>query len=389
MRIILTGGGSGGHVIPFEPIIEALRAQHVTATKTLARRLDPERLDITFIGVADKKTHEFFRRHDVPTVSIVSGKIRRYLSWKNPVDVFFRLPIGLLQAAFHMWRIMPDVVISKGGYGSLPVSLAAVLYRIPVLLHESDAAPGATNALLVRFATAVAVGFETTKEYLDKWQYKTFVTGTPVRAQFTTISKKEGKQTFGLPANEPLLVVLGGSQGAQQINELLLKLLPELITEMAIIHITGPDHYEAVSTVAKELISHSGRKHLYQAWPYLTDTMAAALAAADGIVSRAGSTLAEISHLRTPTLLIPLEGAANDHQRKNAQAYEAAGAALVLEPTNLGGNIFKQNINRIMKDEALRKTLAENLEHLDFPRAGQNIASLAFQLAEGFAPEKK
>jgi UDP-N-acetylglucosamine--N-acetylmuramyl-(pentapeptide) pyrophosphoryl-undecaprenol N-acetylglucosamine transferase len=386
MRVVLTGGGSAGHVIPFEPIIEALRTQFLREKSSLPGQLDPDELELTFIGVADQPARQLFKKYDLPVISILSGKLRRYVSWKNPTDLFFRLPFGILQALIHVWRIMPDVVISKGGYGSLPVTLAAILYRIPILLHESDVAPGAANALLIRFATAITVSFETTKEYLGSWQHKAYTTGTPVRSQLTTISQVEGKRTFDIPADEPTLLVVGGSQGAQQLNEMLLKILPELIVDMAIIHVTGRNHYQTVSAVAQEMLMHSPRQQLYKPYPYLTDTMPAALAAADGIASRAGSIMAEIARLRKPTLLIPLDSAANDHQRKNAQAYEAAGAALVLDPNNLGENIVKQNIRRIMADTSLRRILKNNLAHVDFPHAARDIAQLALKLAQGFAP---
>lgn len=388
MRVVLTGGGTSGHIIPFEPIVESLRAHFLEVKSTLPARVDPEELDITFVGVADEQTKAFFAQYSVPVIPTSSGKLRRYASAQTIPDLLIRLPFGFLQALFHLWRIMPDVLVSKGGYGSVPVVLAAAFYRIPVLLHESDAVPGLANKKMLRLASAITVGFPQAKEALGKWQYKTFVTGTPVRNSLRMATPAEGKRTFEIPENEKVLLVTGGSQGAQQINEIILKILPELVPDMAVIHITGKNNYEAVSTVAQELISHSPRKNMYKAYPYLTDKMIHALAASDGIVSRAGSTLAEIAALRKPALLIPLANSGNDHQRKNAQAFEAAGAALVLDPINLGENIVKQNIERLMNDTEVRDALINNIQTLDFPHSGKQIAELTFKLASGFAPKK-
>ena len=389
MRIVLTGGGTGGHVLPLEPLIEALRSQFIEQKDSLPARLDTSELQLTFVGVADEETRALFAQYDVPTINITAGKLRRYASVATITDTLFRLPISIITALIRMWRIMPDVVISKGGYGSLPVLIAAIFYRIPILLHESDVVPGMTNTKLLRFASAITVGFPGAKQYLEKWEYKIYVTGTPVRKQLTAVQQAEAKRTFEIAETESLLLVMGGSQGAQQLNEALLAILPEIIPDMAIIHITGKQHFQAVSTVAKELISHSPRSAQYKPYPYLGDTMAHALSAADGIVSRAGATsLAEIARLRKPSLLVPLASAANDHQRKNARVFESAGAALVLEPTNLGRTLFKQNIIRLMQDTELRQRMVSNVASLDYGNAARDISSLALKLASGFVPKQ-
>lgn len=390
MRIVLTGGGTGGHVMPFEPIVESLRTRFLEERDALPARLDPEELNITFMGVADETTRQFFDRVDVPVTHIPSGKMRRYASALTIPDLLFRLPLGICKAIVHLWRVMPDVVVSKGGYGSIPIGIAAIIYRIPILIHESDTIPGSANAKLMPFAAGITVGFQETTEYVKKWSYKMFVTGTPVRSDIHLSDQVGAKRMLDFPVEERLLLVMGGSQGAQQINETLLKVLPKLIVDVAILHITGKSHYESVSTVAKEIINHSPRKHLYRAVPYLDEKMTYALSAADCIVSRAGAgSIAEIASLRKPSLLIPYEHAAGDHQRKNAQAFEAAGAAIVLDPSNLGENIFLQNVLRVMTDEESRALMVKNLAGLDRPQAARDIASLAFKLAQGFAPQRK
>ncbi len=390
MRIVLTGGGTGGHVMPFESIIEALRLTYVEQKASLPPFLDSEELLISFLGVTTPEIHELFTRYDVPVHHIPSGKMRRYFSPLTIIDLFFKLPLGIVVALFRMWSIMPDVVVSKGGYGSIPSVLAAVIYRIPVLLHESDVVPGSSNRSLMKFASAITVGFAVSREYLGDFTSKLFVTGTPVRMSSSPTNKKSAKQTFDVAESETLLLVMGGSQGAKQINEALLAILPSIITNMSVLHITGPTQHDTVAKVASEVLSTSSRKAFYKSVPYLGDTMAAALVAADLIVSRAGaSSLAEIARFRVPSLIIPLAEAANDHQRKNALAFEAAGGALVLDPANLSPHLLEQSIMRLASDASLRDTLSKNLQALDFPNAASDIAKLTFQLASGFRPQKK
>ncbi len=390
MRIVLTGGGTGGHVMPFESIIESLRASHLKEKSSLPDFLDPEDLSITFLGVTNTEISELFHRYDVPVKHIPSGKIRRYASPLTVIDMLFKLPLGVIIALYRMWQIMPDVVLSKGGYGSIPSVFAAWIYRVPILLHESDVVPGSANSSLMKFASAITLGFAVSREYLEAFSSKLFVTGTPVRIAPSHTNKQGAKKTLGFEENEMLLLVMGGSQGAKQINEALLAILPSLIGKMSVLHITGSTQHAAVSKVASEILATSPRKAFYKSVPYLGETMTTALVAADATVSRAGaSSLAEIARFKLPSLLIPLADAANDHQRKNALAFEAAGAALILDPSNLSPHLLEQGIMRIVSDSFLRETLSKNVVPLDFPGAASDIAKLTFQLASGFRPKKK
>ncbi|MEX1997074.1 MAG: UDP-N-acetylglucosamine--N-acetylmuramyl-(pentapeptide) pyrophosphoryl-undecaprenol N-acetylglucosamine transferase [Candidatus Andersenbacteria bacterium] len=387
MRIVLTGGGTGGHLIPFEPIIESLRTVYLEQKDSLPERIEPTKLDLFFIGIVDDKTRTFFKHYDVAAYHVPSGKLRRYASHLTFFDMLGRLPVGIVKALYLMWKIMPDVIVSKGGYGSIPVLIAAAFYRIPFLLHESDAVSGLANRLAARFAAAITVGFAATREEMSRYQHKTFVTGTPVRHEFGRVSVAEAKQAFGFKVSDMVILVVGGSQGALALNEVLLQVLPELILQAGIIHITGDNHFTKITTVANELLESSSRKEFYKAYPYLTDTVIEAMTAADIVVSRAGATtLAELTRLRKPSLLIPLPGAAYDHQRLNAQIYERAGAARVLDPANLGRNLFLRSLTDLLEHEYLRHELARALTPLDHPQAGRDIALLTFKLAMGLVP---
>ncbi|OGY36600.1 MAG: hypothetical protein A3E36_03350 [Candidatus Andersenbacteria bacterium RIFCSPHIGHO2_12_FULL_45_11b] len=391
MRIVFTGGGTGGHIMPFESIIEAIRMQYTEKQHSIPSFTDPEVLELSFLGVVTPEGKEFFDRYGVAIHNIPSGKLRRYASGMNIIDIAFKLPFGTLVALARMWSIMPDVVVSKGGYGSIPVILSAIFYRIPILLHESDATPGRANAFTMRFASAITLGFAVSREYLQPYLKKIFVTGTPTRTLLAHDQKKESKKSFGFAESEHVLLVMGGSQGAQQINDTLITSLPTLIKDMAIIHITGEAHHVAIAKVAEEFLAQSPRKQMYKAFARLKGAdMTRALMASDSAVTRAGaSSLAEIARMKIPALIIPLAGAANDHQRKNALAFEAAGAALVLDPSNVTTHLLSQDIERLITDQELRTAIIKNIEALDFPNAAKDIATLALELASGYLPSSK
>lgn len=387
---MLTGGGTGGHLVPFEPIVESLRAYFVRHKSSLPKRLDPEELELKFLGVADEPTRVFFAAYDVPVINIPSGKLRRYMSHLTFYDLLVRLPYGVLKALVLVWYWMPDAVISKGGYGSLPVVLAAAFFRIPVILHESDATPGLANRVLARFANIIAAGWPTIREDLKKYSHKIVVTGTPVRSSFGRANAAEARHNFGLLNTDKVVLVIGGSQGAQQLNELLLKILPALIVDAAVIHITGEEHYTAVKTVAGELLGNSPHQNRYKVFPYLKDTMDLAMTAADVVISRAGATtLAELARLKKACLLVPLADAAGDHQRRNAGLLETAGAAQVLEPVNLGQHIFAAALKEMLGNDELRQKLGDNIGHFDRADSADILAELVFKLAAGYEPEIK
>lgn len=388
MRVVLTGGGTGGHITPFGPIIEALHEHHVTHNTLLPKRLVPKRLDIYFVGVAGEGVKEYFAKYNVTVVHVPSGKLRRYFSFHTIIDLGYKLPFGFVWALMRMWWIMPDVVISKGGYGSMPVGLAAFIYRIPLLLHESDAVMGLSNKILAASAAALGVGFDDTRGRLSEGlQRKTFVTGTPVRPDLHSYGREESRALFGIRPQQIALLVLGGSQGAQQINEAFLQVLTHVVSQAVVIHVTGTKHFEVVKGLAGDLLVSSAYQENYRPFAYLTDKMVPAMVAADVVITRAGaSTLAELASLRKPCLIIPLAGSANDHQRLNAEVYEVAGAARVLDPNNLGPTLFARNIDELIADSELRERLSTHMTKLDFTLAARDIAELSFKLASGLRP---
>jgi UDP-N-acetylglucosamine--N-acetylmuramyl-(pentapeptide) pyrophosphoryl-undecaprenol N-acetylglucosamine transferase len=375
--------------VPLEPIIDTLRTLYAEQRESLPAWIEKNKLEIYFLGILGEEARSFFKRLDVTAVTIPSGKLRRYPSAYTAGDILFRLPLGIFLALARMWGIMPDVVISKGGYGSVPITLAAVFYRVPIILHESDAASGLANRLMARWASVITVGFASTRDATRQYHEKTIVTGTPIRASLRAQPAEAAKRAFGFPPEMPVLLVMGGSQGAQQLNDILLQILPSLLPDMGIIHLTGPKHLEQVRKSAAEFLKASERRDYYKPFSYLTDQMGPALAAADVVVTRAGATsLAELARLHKAAIIIPLDSAAQDHQRLNAQVFETAAAARVIDPANLGRALLEQNIRSVMENKDIRETLENNIELLDRPHAARDIAWLAFKLAQGLVPRQ-
>ncbi len=389
MRVVLTGGGTGGHLVPFEPMVDALRAVFAERKDSLPGWVDNSKLDLYFLGVADQETRKFFDRLGVKTTHIPAAKLRRYPSARTLTDVLFRLPLGAAMALVYMWKIMPDVVVSKGGYGSVPVGIAAAFYRVPVLLHESDVVFGLANRFLAVLASAITVGFEDTRRRMVSYKSKTVVTGTPVREELRPVEAAEAKKQFGFSPEDKVLLVMGGSQGSEEINKVLLEALPKLISGMGIIHLTGKDNFEKVKEEAGKKLAGSNRHEYYRPFSYLSTRLVPAMSAADVVISRAGATsLAELTRLRKAAILIPLDSAAQNHQRRNATQYEKAGAARVIDPANLGPALLLQNVKDLMENEQITSTLKANMEQLDYETASRSIAELAFKLASGKAPRQ-
>ncbi len=352
IRIVLTGGGSGGHTYPLVAVAESLRRL------ANANSID---LSISYLGPKDQWS-ALLEGYGIKVRYILGAKVRRYASLLNLLDVpkFF---ISIVQALFKLFWLMPDAVFSKGGPGALAVVCAAWFYRIPVVIHESDAVPGFTNRISARFAKRVAVSFDRALAYFDP--RKVVWTGHPVREEIladnlTAIAAKESLHFMG---DEPLLLVLGGSQGSQRINEFIVLILKDIIREVQILHQTGAAHIEdikklAAAALADPAFSEEVKAH-YRPVGYLDDhAMRAALTAADLVVARAGSNVFEIAAFGKPAILFPLPEAANNHQRVNAYEFAKSGGALVIEEQNLLPDIFLTQLRSVLKNPVRMNQMA-------------------------------
>ena len=367
-RIVLTGGVSGGHTFPLIAVARALRQKFSSVSSDQS-----EKVELLFIGPRGRFEKEAMEQESIPVKYIITGKWRRYFSWRNFIDPFNVL-IGFAQALWYLFLFMPDAVFAKGGMASAPVVLAAWLYRVPILIHDSDAVAGRANRFLSRFASHIAVAYPGAHNFFPA--DKTALTGNPVRAEILAGDMSQSAKRFGLSLEKPLVLVLGGSQGAQALNKAVLNTLPSLLEKnIQVLHQTGRKHYENIVESVKEYglkIGESG----YVPWPFFSaEELADALKQAALVVSRAGAgSIAELAAAEKASILVPLMNAANDEQRMNAYDVAALGGALVLEEPNLGEHILFKKIEELLNDAALRKTMGEKLHSFYHPNAADAIA---------------
>lgn len=367
MRIVLTGGGTGGHLTPLVAIANELR-----------KKIGPE-AKILYIGSGAKMEKEIMSERGIPTKFVLSGKMRRYFSFKNFID-FFKVPIGFLQSLWILLWFAPDVVFSKGGYVAVPIVLAAWIYRIPVIIHESDSVPGIANQFLAKFANRVAVAYPAAEEYFPK--KKTALVGNPIRFEVTEGKSFSLKQQFGFTESKPVILILGGSQGSQIINEAIIKILPKLLPYYQIIHQTGQENFDDVEREAAYMGIKSGHEG-YFAIPFMNaNQIRDAFALCNLVISRAGATtITEIAANGKPVILIPIDGSANDHQRMNAYELAQIGAGIVLEESNLGEHMLIERINFILNDESLMQSMSEKIKTFYHPNAAEMIANSIVEIA--------
>ena len=358
MRIVLTGGGSGGHLTPLVAVAKKIREKV------------PE-VEFMFIGPDGKLEADIIGRENIPIRNIMTGKLRRYFSLKNIID-FFRIPLGIAKSLWLLLFFMPDAIFSKGGAASFPVVVAGWLYRIPILTHESDSNPGLANSMIGKFSNRVAVAYPETEKYFPAAQV--VLTGNPLREDIARGDADKAKKLFSLTESKKLILVLGGSQGAASINDKILNILPELLHKYQIIHQVGEANFSEVERRAGEAGIKIGREG-YHVVAFLKEEILDVLAAADLVISRAGATsIAEIAANKKPAIIIPLETSASDHQRMNAYSLARIGGCVVMEDNNMGEHMLLEKIDQIMNDELLRDKLAINIGTFYHPEAAGKIA---------------
>jgi UDP-N-acetylglucosamine--N-acetylmuramyl-(pentapeptide) pyrophosphoryl-undecaprenol N-acetylglucosamine transferase len=364
MKIVFTGGGTGGHFYPI--IAVAQKVNHIIdQEKILGAKL--------YYFSDDPYDKEMLLENGISFEEINAGKMRTYFSFKNFTDIF-KMFFGTINAIYKMFSIYPDVVFGKGGYGSFPTILAARILGIPIIIHESDSAPGRVNKWAGHFAKRVAVSFKEAAEYFPK---KTVAwTGQPIRTEIELkASQKEGLDYYKLESNIPVVFVLGGSQGAEIINNTILDALPRLIKNFQIIHQTGVLNFKNVVSQAEVILGSSSEKTRYLPTPYLNPlAIKMASGVATIVVSRAGSTLFEIASWGVPSILIPFTNSNADHSRKNAFGYAHTGACGVIEEINLTANILSSEIERITEDKLTWGKMAQSAQAFNKKNAAQKIA---------------
>lgn len=349
MRIMVTGGGTGGHIYPGIAIAKYIKEKMKDA-------------EIVFVGTKDGLERQLIPNEGFAFETIRVRGFKHKLSLDN-IRVIKELILGLRDAKRIIGRFKPDVVIGTGGYASGPVIFMASLNRIPTLIHEQNVLPGITNRILGRFAARIAVSFKESYKYFPKGG-KVILTGNPVRREFFTMSKNNSRVELGLKVGVPTVLGVGGSRGALRINQVMVELIDDIIKNrknIQVIHSTGDKQYDRV---IKEFGMRGIRLRDYpniKVKPYIKN-MAQAITCADLVVSRAGAiALAEITAAGKPAVLVPSPHVTGNHQEYNARALEKEGAAIVLLERDLhNGSSFMKVIYDLLGDRNKLNNMERN-----------------------------
>lgn len=348
--IVLTGGGTAGHVSPNVALIP---------------HLIEKGYNIHYIGSKLGIERDMLKNMPLKYHAVSTGKLRRYVDIQNISDPF-RVIAGAMQSLLLLKKIKPDVLFSKGGYVSVPVVWAADKLKISTILHESDISPGLANRLCMRYAKYVCTNFPECAKRMGK---KAVLTGTPLREELFNGDREKGLKIAGFNGDKPVLLIMGGSQGARAINEALREAIEEITQRFDVFHLCGKGNID-------ERINIDG---YYQA-EFLSDDLPHALACADFVLSRAGANaLVEFHALNKPMLLIPLPlGASRGDQIQNAKSYEARGMALLLEQENLNRDSLIQKLDELIEK---KDSLVEALKSSPLSNGTEKVLKLIYELA--------
>lgn len=368
LRLLVTGGGTGGHIYPALAVARAVRG------------LEPG-TDVLYLGTADGLEAGIVPKEGLPFETIPSrGMVGKGLGGA-PGAALVAVK-GLLAARRAIGRFRPDAVLGTGGYVTGPVALAARLCRVPLILHEQNAFPGITNRLASRWAAAVTVPYADARSHFGP-KVPVKVTGNPVRAEIMSTTPEEGRRVLGLPAGCLVVYLVGGSRGARVLNEAIVAALPGWLRrgDVRAVFATGERYYEETAgTLAKAGIS-TGAGGQVIAVPYL-HRADAALATADVIVTRAGgATLAEVAARGVPAVIVPSPNVTHNHQEYNARVLEKAGAAKVILEKDLDGRTLGRAVDAILGDARLRTRMRQASLGLGRPKAAEDIARLVIEAA--------
>lgn len=325
-KIVLTGGGTAGHVTPNIALIPELKKAGY---------------DVHYIGSYDGIEKKLIERLGIPYYGISSGKLRRYIDIKNLSDPF-KVIKGFAQARHLLGKIKPDVVFSKGGFVSVPVVVAAKTRKIPCIIHESDMTPGLANKICIPCATRVCTNFPETMKHIPA--QKAVLTGSPIREELFHGDKEKGLKFCGFDNSKPVILIIGGSLGAVAVNNAVRSILPTLLEKYQVIHLCGKGKTD------ESLLNTKG----YVQYEYIQDELPDLMAAADLIISRAGANaICEILALRKPNILIPLSAeASRGDQILNAASFEKQGYSIVIQENEITNDKLLEAVNKANKDSA-------------------------------------
>lgn len=363
MRILFVGGGTGGHFYPLLAIAESLQSR--------------EAAELFYMG-PEPYNQEALNLHGIKFIYCPAGKNRMYRSILNFFDGF-KIFFGIFCAFFKLLILYPDVIMSKGGYTSVPVVIAGWLLRIPIVVHESDAVPGRANLIAAKFARTVTIAHREVAEHFPA--AKVVETGMPISRAITT-PVSDPYAILGIPKDRPIILVTGGSSGAERLNDFVIKSLSQLLQSYTVIHQVGDANVERVTTTASSLFTDRAPLSRYYVFGHMTqERFGAALQVANLVITRAGSTtLFEIAVNGKPAIVIPIPEDISRDQRSNAYAYARATGAVVLEEHNLSDDLLVKEINNILGDQDTYNELSAGAKALTVGKGADTLADILINI---------
>ncbi len=374
MKILFTGGGTGGHFYPIIAVAQSIQSK-VTEKKILPPTL-------YFMSPSKYNPRALFD-NEIEFVGVPTGKIRRYFSILNFTDLFKTL-YGMLLGLYKVYSIYPDVVFGKGGYTSFPALFAAKILRIPVVIHESDSSPGRVTRWAAKFADKIALSYPSAADYFPKQKAlgKIAFTGNPIRKDIIMPLTNGAREYLNLEDGVPTIFIMGGSQGAQTINDAVIDSLPELVSRYQIIHQTGTKNLQMAKDTVSVILKDNPHASRYHPMDYLNDlTIRMAAGMSSIVISRAGSTIFEISAWGLPSIIIPLPKEISHDQTANAFAYSHSGACTVIEESNLTSHILLAEIDRIINNKHINDRMREGAHKFSHLDAADKIAEVILEIA--------
>lgn len=370
MKIVFTTGGTGGHFYPVIAIAEQVN-KIIDRDKIVQAKL------YYFSDAPYDKAALF--DNGIVYKNIPAGKLRLYFSIQNFFDLF-KTATGIVNAFLQLFSIFPDVVVGKGGYASFPTLFAARMLGIPVVIHESDSYPGRVNIWAGKFAKRVAVSFPEAAQYFPK--DRVAYSGQPIRTEIDQAAKDGVHEFFKLDPSIPTILIIGGSLGAQVINDAIIDSLPTLVDRYQILHQTGVVNFEQVKNTTAIVLGNNVNKARYQPFPFMNNLqLRMASGAAEVVISRGGSMIFEIASWGVPSIIIPITKSNGDHQRKNAYTFAASGGGIVMEEANLTGSVLASELERLTSNKERLEKMKQAAQAFVVKDAALHIAEEIVKIA--------
>jgi UDP-N-acetylglucosamine--N-acetylmuramyl-(pentapeptide) pyrophosphoryl-undecaprenol N-acetylglucosamine transferase len=373
MRILISGGGTGGHIYPALAVAHALRDRYGA--------------ELLFLGDENGLERDIVPREGIRFIGVTAGKLRRYLSLQTFTDLV-HVPVGIRQAREVVKEFQPHAAFTSGGYASVPAGFAVRGIGAPLVMHQQDVSPNLANRILAPRATRISVSFPQSLRYFQRYRKKTALTGNPVREEILRVANHQPepfKASFNLDPTQPLLLVTGGSQGSRHLNQVVASALSRLLPSCQILHISGEHNYEETRQLAEPHFAERPElRGRYVLRGYISTRMAEALAASDVLVCRAGAaTLAELAILGRPSILIPLPpGITGSPQEINAAMFRQAGASEVIEDRELTPDTLQAALLPILESAPRRTLMANAARTLGQPEATHTLTDTVAELAK-------